>query len=232
MSKFLYAALFLVASLSPLYGMYVDEKMYVDAEYDRQGTIFPNQTCHFKKEKNGSGTLIKRSPKDPTLRPATVEYINSEAILHYKYYEIEHPTFKVQSFFVTPNPGLTKDSTDFSSLPTAPYASIPVRLDSTAKKIELLIWEEGNKSSCNDYASTLAGALKILLNDYIPSVRDLPNLKTVKIHDSNRELETIILSSSFKDDVQTHFQRGAILPIQPQVNDFFEVTFNFKKPQN
>lgn len=207
MSQFLYVSLFLAAFSSPLHAM---------DEYEHTGNIFKDQRCAFKSEIKDGEHSKKFFPKDPALCAATVEYLNSTTVLHHAGYEWKAPGFKIRSFAVAPNLGLATDSTDFSSLSKTPYALIPVQYNGYVEEIKLQIEEN---STQDNYATTLAGALKILLNEFIPSPRVFPVFPnwvpsnfSVTICDSNEKLGELVSSEDFchlQYFQRTVFQAGA-----------------------
>ncbi|MBY0272575.1 MAG: hypothetical protein K2X02_04065 [Alphaproteobacteria bacterium] len=193
MSKFLYVFLFLAAPFFTSPGHAMGDDWFVDGKYEHQGTVFPRAVCTYKKEKNQMG-FIRHSPqKTGILTPATVEFISPDAVLHDKYFERQTSELAIQSFYVTSNPTkLTKDSEDLTSLSTACYGSIPIRI-STAKNLDLLIFQNDEVVGKEDYAQTMAGALEIILSEYIPTLQKagrLSGLKTVTITDSNNSIAT------------------------------------------
>jgi hypothetical protein len=197
MSKFLYVFLFLAAPFFTSPGHAMNDEWFVDGEYEHKGAVFPHAECTYKKEKNERTGFIRHSPKETgILTPATVKFISPNAVLHGKYFERRTAGFAIQSFNVTPNPTkLTKDSEDLRSLPTKSYGSIPIEIFD-AENMNLLIFQNDEVVGNGDYAQTMAGALEIILSEYIPALRkagNLSGLKTVTITDGNNSTAEVIL---------------------------------------
>lgn len=233
MSKFLHTFLFLAASLfaSSSYAMDTSGGWFVDEEYERKGSVFPTAVCPYKKEKNESTGFIRHSPKNPkVLTSATIRFISRDAILHDKYYEKQTAHLAIQSFKVTPNPThLTAQSEDLSSLPTEAYGSIPVRLSTVAKDLELLIFPNDEAVTRTDYGQTMAGALEIILSQYIPMTQKTAHfsgLETVTITDGAESIATALLEKAEYGDLP--FRLQSYLPIQPEINSYWKLVFKVK----
>jgi len=196
MSKFLYAFLFLAASFFTFSGYAMGGEWFVQEEYVRRGTVFPNAVCVFKKEKNEITGVVRRSPKESgTITPATAELISPHTVLHFYYYDLMTAYRSSFSFYVTPNPAkLTKDSKDLTSLSTERYGSIPVKI-TNAENMDLSILHNDEAMGKEGYALTMAGALEIILSQYIPKVWEagrLAHLETVTITDKNESIATTL----------------------------------------
>ena len=226
MLKFAYTFLILHLFFSSLHAF------YLDGEEERKGQVFPTQTYIVKKEKDEEGN-IRHSPKDPTLTAATIRYLYDGGLLHFNYFEIMSNGDRVFSHTVTPNvTRLTKDSTTFDGLFQNVYASIPVRFNKNSEIIELLIFG-ASLSATDDYALTIAAGLELLLTEFIPSIvntNKLP-LKSVIIKDDNHDLQTICFDDRFKYySIGSRYTVASRLPIQPNVNNYWELTLNFTQP--
>jgi len=232
-SKFLYTFLFLTASFSASssYAMVDSEEWFVDKESEHKGTVFPTAVCTYTKEKNESTGFIRHSPKKSTaLTPATVEFIAPDAILHNKYYEKRTAHLAVQSFNVTPNPThLTAKSEDLSSLPTKPYGSIPVKLSTVTKNLELLIFSDSEAVVREDYGQTMAGAVEVILSQYIPMAQTtghFSDLQTVTITDGTQSIATALLKKAESESLP--FTLQSYLPIQSEINPSWNIVFRTK----
>lgn len=228
MSKLLYTFLFLATSLFVSSAHAMDSGWFVDDEYEHRGSVYPHATCAYKKEKHEGKGFIRHSPVDPTLSPATVEFISPRAILHAKYYEKHTPHFAMKSFSVTPNPtGLTKDSDDLTSLPPKAYGSIPLNLYTVADDIEVLIFQNDKIARQADYGQTMAGAVEILLSQYIPTTQTtghFSGLKTVTITDGDSSIAEHLLEKA-RTGIP-HFTLESYVPIQPDINHYWRMVFN------
>lgn len=180
---------------------YIPQEGWTLSEFSHWGRVFKHTEVLFFQETHSNGGRRSFPKKPKELTPATIECLTSQAIVHFKHYEIIPASEGslqscIRSFSITPNLGaLTATSDSLPPVLTDPiYGSISVLFDRSASNLDLRVFYESSvqpkdsPSRQERYSETIASALYEILDGVVLTAYRqgyLSALTTVTIFDKD-----------------------------------------------